>query len=385
MPPPLSEVHASLNHPIAVRSGRTTGPPPFAPVQPWRCNGLCVLMALARPARAQTSPDPAAIGWAGADILTGHLRCHRGPRRGSRGSQSGTDYRVRLPLAGFSAPPDAAVDAVARPVASGLLDIMSMTFPAARDVQTAPAGGCTSRISYSIGQQRITGKVDPTLAYQSSYAADFGTSGCIPTRANSTASRRSTFATDGTFSAGSDGRLTLASQGRGTGFHFIGHGPDGVRVGRHRPRGGRPFCGRGPRSRPGHPSAGGCGAGRAARGPAQRESTVERRTRRVADAATVPAVRMAAADGLLNRIEAEETLEDVRFAVGAPTGGTKARSAGCISMAGDALRATAEQPAGRSGRLDGSPCRRWRAGGSRIGPASRRPEGRAGRGPDRPG
>ena len=48
-----------------------------------------------------------------------------------------------------------------------------MTFPPAGTIETAPAGGSPAPITYSIGHQAITAKVDPGLTMPSSYAADF--------------------------------------------------------------------------------------------------------------------------------------------------------------------------------------------------------------------
>jgi hypothetical protein len=91
---------------------------------------------------------------------------------GAEVTRSGANYEARLPLEGFSAPPDAAIKAVVHPTDQGLLDVTSMTLPPAATIVSAASSGSPVPITYSIGHQAITAKVDPGLATPSSYVAD---------------------------------------------------------------------------------------------------------------------------------------------------------------------------------------------------------------------
>jgi hypothetical protein len=275
-----------------------------------------VLMALAAaPARAQPAPPDAAAIRSGLEEIFSLATFGALAVRDQEAvvTQSGAEYRVRLPLSGFASPPDAAIDAVVRPIASGLLDITTMTFPSAGTIEGAPAG-TPSIISYAIGQQRITGKVDPHLAMPSSYEAEFGkirlTSTHGDLRGEQTVDR---YAVNGTISADAGGLVTLASQGNGTGFRLLSRGANGfasdstVRAlaghfaveGLNRAQGTRLMAA----ARGLAATTGGAGDRPPDLSPEQRKAL---------------RALIGAAEGLLNRVEVEETLEDVRFAVGAP-------------------------------------------------------------------
>ena len=192
---------------------------------------LFLLLALAAPpAQAQTStPDPETIKSSLEQFLSmatfGTVTVRD---QGAEVTRSGANYQVRLPLDGFSAPPDAAVNAVAHPTDQGLLDVTSMTFPPAGTMETAPASGSPAPITYSIGHQAITAKVDPGLTTPSSYAADFKAIRLLSEQGEQHGEQTiDRYTINGTVSADSGGLLTLASQGSGTGIRFIGHGPNG--------------------------------------------------------------------------------------------------------------------------------------------------------------
>jgi hypothetical protein len=143
-------------------------------------------------------------------------------------SQEGSGYVVRLPLLGFSAPRDAAVSATARRLEHGRVDIESMAFPSSGTIETTLATGMTNRIEFSVGKQSISGKIDPTLATESTYTADFGDVRIETAQGEQRGEQTiDHVATEGTFSTGADGRLTFIAESRGTGFHMTGRGANG--------------------------------------------------------------------------------------------------------------------------------------------------------------
>lgn len=193
---------------------------------------LFLLIALpVPPAQAQTStPDPETVKSSLEQFLSvatfGTVTVHK---QGEEVTWSGKNYEARLPLDGFSAPPDAAVHAVVHLTDQGLLDVTSMTLPAAGTMELVPPGGSPSPITYSIGHQAITAKLDPSLTTPSSYAADFGAIRLLSEQGEQHGEQTiDRYTIDGTVSADTGGLLTLASQGSGTGIRFIGHGPKSV-------------------------------------------------------------------------------------------------------------------------------------------------------------
>jgi hypothetical protein len=214
-----------------------------------------------------------------------------------------------------------------------LLAVTSMTFPPAGTLETASASGPPWPVTYSIGHQAITAKVDPGLTMPSSYAADFKAIRLMSEHDEQHGEQTiDRYTINGTIAADSGGLLTLASQGSGTGIRFIGHGPNGfasdVAI----------------RALAGHFSVEGLD-----RIQGTRLLTALRRIPAVGKTSDQPsgisqdqreALRaiVEATSGLLNRAEAEETLEDIRFAAGtgsAATSGTVRRLR--LNMTGDAV------------------------------------------------
>jgi hypothetical protein len=301
-----------------------------------RATKLFLLLALtASPVHAQTSTlDPEVVKSSLEQFLsmatfgTVTLR-----ENAAEVTQSHADYQVRLPLAGFTRPNDAAVVAVAHPIEHGLLDVTSMKFPPTGTIEMAPANGPPTRVTYSLGHQAITAKVDPNLLAPSSYEADLRelrlSSEQGEQHSEQTLDR---YGLNGTLSVDAGGLLTLASQGSGTGLHFIGRGPNNFAFDATA------------RAQAGQFSVEGFDRAQGARlSTALRELSAARIVpdqpqglspdRRLALRAIVEA-----ANGLLNRVEAEEILEDVRFAVGTGTtanNGTVRRLR--LNVNGDAL------------------------------------------------
>jgi hypothetical protein len=307
--------------------------------------GLCLLALAAGPARAQNSgPDVDALKASVMQVLSlatfGMISV---PDQGVAVTQEGRDYRMRLPLSGLAAPADAAVTAIARPLEGGRVDIESMAFPSSGTIEMPLATGLTNRIEYSVGKQTISGKVDPALARESTYTADFGNVRIATTQDEQHGVQTiDHVATEGTFSTGGDGRLTFAAQSRGTGFHMIGQGPNGF------------ASDTSARALAGHVSVEGLDRAQGARMLTAFRGLVAAGAQARAQRAQIPpgqalnpimsaeqrrvlGALVAAADGLMNRIEIDETMEGVQFSIGTATGG----GAGTIgslrlAMTGDA-------------------------------------------------
>jgi hypothetical protein len=304
---------------------------------------LCLLAFFAAgPARAQTSsPDADALKASVMQVLSlatfGMISI---PDQAVAVTQEGRDYRLRLPLSGFATPADAAVTAVTRPLSGGRVDIESMAFPSSGSIEMPVASGLPNRIKFSVGKQAISGTVDPTLATESTYIADFGDVRIATAQGEQHGEQTiDHVATDGTFSTGSDGRLTFMAQSRGNGFHMIGHGPNGFVSdtgagamaghfsveGLDRTQGARMLA-----ALRGLVAAG----ARTQRGeipPGQPNPGLSTEQRRALGAVVV------AADGLLSRVEVDETMEEVHFSVGTANG-SAAGTIGSLRLAvtGDA-------------------------------------------------
>ncbi|WP_428490894.1 DUF2125 domain-containing protein [Rhodopila sp.] len=257
-------------------------------------------------------------------------------------TRDGSTYRVRLPLTGLSAPPDAAVTAVARPLRQGGFEVSSMAFPPNGTLQTVLGNGTPSRIAFSIGSQAAAAKLGPTPTAETSYTAAFG---AIQTHTEQADQRIDQtidhFASDGTVVAAPDRRISFSTQNQATGLHLAGHGTDGgssdtaIRAlaghvaidGLDQAQGGRLLAAvraliASPPARPQPPMHPQPLA--PATSPAQRQQL-----RAVVDAAP----------GLLNRIEADETIQDIRFRF-APASGTAAGTIDTLRLhiAGDVAR-----------------------------------------------
>jgi hypothetical protein len=242
--------------------------------------------------------------------------------------QEGSVYQVRLPLSGLSAPPDAAVTAVARPLQHGRFDIASMTFPSSGTLETVLTNGTPSRITFAIGRQTASAQVGPTPAAESSYTADFGDIQLQTLQAGQRIDQRiDRFASDGTMSAApGSGRVSFSAQSQGTGLHMVGHGDKGV------------SSDTSIRAMAGHVSVDGldqvqathlAAAARAFIAGTSAPATPPQRPGQPAQPpafATSPAqgqqlrAIIGAATGLLNRFEVNETMEDIRFRFATRTG-----------------------------------------------------------------
>jgi Uncharacterized protein conserved in bacteria (DUF2125) len=297
---------------------------------------LFLLLALAAPpAHAQTTTlDPETIKSSLGQFLSiatfGTVTVRD---QGAEVTRSGKNYEARLPLDRFLAPPDAAINAMVHLTDQGLLDVTSMTLPPAGTIESAPAGGSPMPITYSIGHQAITAKVDPRLTTPSSYSADFKAIRLLSEQGEQHGEQTiDRYTINGTVSADSGGLLTLASQASGTDIRFIGHGPNGfasdVAI----------------RASAGHFSVEGLDRIQgtrlltALRGIPAVGKTSDQPSGISQDQREAMRAIVEATSGLLNRAEAEEILEDIRFAAGtgsAATSGTVRRLR--LNVTGDAV------------------------------------------------
>src|ERR1700722_2129372 len=134
---------------------------------------LAVAPLTANPAFAQVGqPSPEALqsvlGEALA-LVTGGLVVP--PQHPSPVTRDGEIYHLSIPLSGMTTPPNAAIDAVARPLDGGAWDITSLVLP--RTGTMAMAGtDSPGTLWFSIGQQAVHAKIEPDLAHPSPFAAE---------------------------------------------------------------------------------------------------------------------------------------------------------------------------------------------------------------------
>ncbi len=308
--------------------------------------GLCLLALAAAPARAQTAGQEADTLKAGMMEVLSLATFGMIPMsdQAIKVTQEGPDYRMRLPLSGFVAPPDAAITAIARPLPGGRFDIESMAFPSSGTIEIPASSGLRNWAEFSLGKQAISATVDPALATESAYTADFGNVRVATVRGERHGEQTiDHVATDGTFSADGNGRLTFKAQSRGTGLHMTGGGPNGF------------VSDTSARALAGRFSVEGLDRAQGARlldalrrllaayaptpaqpaevqpGKAQKpDMSVEQRR----DLGKI----LAAADGLLNRIEIDETMEGVHVLVSSASGsGAGTIGSLRLALAGDAV------------------------------------------------
>ena len=298
---------------------------------------LCLLLSLAAaPAHAQTDRSgPDAIAASLSEILAlVTLGAVTTQDQAPQITQSGADYLVRLPLKGFTTPPDAAVNAVAHPLDGGLWDIASMTFPSAGTVEMTAAHAGVTRIAYSIGQQAIHMRIDPSFAQSSSFAADVGSIKLHTDQGDHHSEQVfDRYVADGTVSSEAPGQLNFSSRGKATNWHLTVQEPNGIAAdGLVRTLSGKVAVEGLDRAQGTRLMA----ATRALMDGAQTAapsgqipsiSPVQRQSlRAVVDALS----------GLLTRFSAEETLNDIRFSVGPTNGGTLGHVR--VNMTGDSAR-----------------------------------------------
>jgi hypothetical protein len=141
-------------------------------------------------------------------------------------THDGDLYRVRVPLPALAEPPDAAVEATARPLDAGTWDITALTLPPAGVLNTpGQAKAAPGLLTFAIGRQSFHAKVDPTLATPSPFNAQLGK---ITLRTENapqhTEQTIEQYSTNGTLSGDGHGRMNAHALGTLTNWLITGAG-----------------------------------------------------------------------------------------------------------------------------------------------------------------
>jgi hypothetical protein len=226
-------------------------------------------------------------------------------------TQSGNDVRMQLPLSGFVAPSGASLDVVAHPAANGAWDLTSMTLPSAGALGTS----IDQVVSYTIARQAMHGRLDPKLVTPSALAADLGAITLQTASGNQTSEQAIERITlDGTISGQPGGRLDLLARDAAYNWHVVAREPGGLEADNL------------VRRLDGHVSVTGLDRDRGRRlmAAARAFSAVAKSS--PGQTGLAPAARdglrdmLDAADGLLTRFEADETLDGLKFNFGGSAG-----------------------------------------------------------------
>jgi hypothetical protein len=268
----------------------------------------------ATPAQAQDRHDPEDLRTSLTEMLSlltfGSVSV---PVQSAQVVQSGGDFRVRLPLSGFAAPANAAAEVVARPDANGIWDITSLAFPSAGALGTS----IDQAVSYTIGQQAIRGRLDPKLVTPSTLTADLsGISVHSLAGGQNTEQAIERVTLDGRLSGTSGGKLDLAGRDSATNWHSVSRDPNSNGL---------------VRRVDGHFAVSDLDRTQGVRLMTAARSFISAARSHGRQPGLSPAERdglramLDATPGLLTRIEAEETLDGLKFDVGHGSAGTLGR------------------------------------------------------------
>ncbi|HBK08232.1 MAG TPA: hypothetical protein DDZ81_20670 [Acetobacteraceae bacterium] len=227
------------------------------------------------------------------------------PASSPRVTQTGNDFHIQVPLSGFSAPPGAVAEAVARPEANGAWTIAALSFP----TEGAIGPGIDQSVSYTIGQQTIRGRLDPTLATTSNLSADLGTitlQSVAGGRDNQQTLERLTL--DGNLSAAPGGRVDLLGRASAANWHAMASDPAAYTSVRHLD---------------GHFALTGLDQAQAARLLVAARSLSSMPKARAQHEG--PRALLEAANGLLTHIDVDQTVDGVKFDLGHGSAGALGR------------------------------------------------------------
>jgi hypothetical protein len=289
---------------------------------PFTALGLCTAIACTAltctGARAETATDAEALRSSLTEMLSllsfGSVSVADGP---AELTQSGNDVRIRLPLNGFVAPAGASVEAVAHSAADGAWDLTSMTFPAAGALGTS----IDHVVSYTVARQAIHGRLDPKLTMPSTLVADLGAI-TLQTASGSQTSEQAIerITLDGTISGEAGGRADLLVRDAAYNWHLMARDP-GVRESDSLVR-----------HLDGHVSLAGLDRAQGRRFMAAAHSFTGTANASPRQADLSPSARaglremLDATDGLLTRIEADETLDGTKLSFSSGNSATLARA-----------------------------------------------------------
>jgi Uncharacterized protein conserved in bacteria (DUF2125) len=143
----------------------------------------------------------------------------------------GDAFRVRVPVPALTEPPDAALTARAKPLAGGVWDISAVTLPSTGAFTVTQPGGKAgpAKVTFTIGAQAISGRIDPTLAQPSPFSMDLRDlvvrSENAGTQTKQTIARQ-TF--QGTLTGDPQNRMTMRAQGTASNWRISARDPGGA-------------------------------------------------------------------------------------------------------------------------------------------------------------
>ena len=170
------------------------------------------------PAYAQT--DQAASLLDALALISGRLLVP--PLAAPEVTHDGDKFHVHIPLPKLSSPPNAAIEVTANPIGSGVWDITDLTLPPAGALTVPGTNGKPSTsLRYSIGQQTVHGRIDPTLAIPSPYAMAFSDIAFhVDNPESPTDLSIGQLTGEGTITGDGGGRMTTRSHGRADNWHI---------------------------------------------------------------------------------------------------------------------------------------------------------------------
>jgi hypothetical protein len=169
------------------------------------------------PANAQT--DQAASLLDALSLISGRMLVP--PMAAPEVTHDGDQFHVHIPLPKLTLPPNAAIEVTATALPSGVWDITGLALPPAGSL-TVPAtdGKPPGSLRYTIGQQTMHGRTDPTLAVPSPYAMAFSDLAFHVDNPESPADLSvAQLTNDGTITGDGGGRMTTRSHTRADGWH----------------------------------------------------------------------------------------------------------------------------------------------------------------------
>jgi hypothetical protein len=169
------------------------------------------------PAYAQT--DQAASLLDALSLISGRMLVP--PMAAPEVTHDGNQFHVHIPLPKLASPPNAAIEVTATPLPSGVWDITDLMLPPAGTL-TVPGteGKPPGSLRYSIGQQTVHGRIDPTLAVPSPYAMAFSDVALHVQNPETPADLSvGQLTIDGTITGDGGGRMTTRSHTRADNWH----------------------------------------------------------------------------------------------------------------------------------------------------------------------
>jgi len=190
----------------------------------------CTTVLCTVAAQAQDRPDPRQAAAQIATVLSlmsgGALGTADHP---AKITPDGDAFRVQVPLPAVTDPSGANLTALLKPRGDGVWDITSATLPSSGSFTVKQATNTVpSQFSFSIGQQMINGRIDPSLAQPSPFTmalTDVKIKAITGADQSEQSIARQTL--QGTLSGEADNRVTLRTQGTASDWHIRARSSDG--------------------------------------------------------------------------------------------------------------------------------------------------------------